>query len=92
MAKGRLVVTNASANRTRQDVPVVNAFVNPGHIDELYEMDMDGRIMTGGNCMTDIVVPTVAALDREIGVKGLVVETLQGWSGAGKTKSTEGCG
>jgi aspartate-semialdehyde dehydrogenase len=84
LARGRLVVTNASANRTRPDVPVVNAFVNGNHIDELYQRDISSRIIAGGNGMSSILAVPLSPLHRAIGIRGMVVETLQGWSDAGK--------
>jgi aspartate-semialdehyde dehydrogenase len=93
MAKaGRLVVTNASANRMEEGVALVSAFVNPGHIDELFghtAEDVEGievpkaKIIAGGNCMAAIMVPALAPIHRGIGIESMSVRTLQGWSGAG---------
>lgn len=85
LAEGRLVVTNASANRTRPDVPVANAFLNAHHIDELYaDTGRPGYIVAGGNCTSNILATPLFPLYHSIGVQGLTVETLQGWSGAGQ--------
>jgi|GEM_PF-3575659 aspartate-semialdehyde dehydrogenase len=82
-AAGRLVVTNSAANRMRDDVALVSAYVNSEHIDQLYERDMPGRIIAGGNCFAAILTPVLAPLQRHIGITDIKVETLQGWSGTG---------
>ena len=83
LALGRLLVTNASAHRMRDDVALVSPFVNPHHIDEMAGFGRPGRIIAGGNCMGDIIIPPVAALHRGIGIRSMFIETLQGWSGKG---------
>ncbi|HEX5743961.1 MAG TPA: hypothetical protein VFX84_00710 [Candidatus Saccharimonadales bacterium] len=83
LAAGRLVVTNASANRERPDVPVVSAFTNPQQIDQLFARDMEGRIIAGGNCMAAIMSVPLAPIHRAIGIESMAVSTMQGWSGAG---------
>lgn len=84
LAEGRLVVSNASANRMRLDVPLVNAFINGHQIDELYQRDVSGRIMAGGNCMSGIIAVPAYPIHQAIGIQGMRIETMQGWSGAGK--------
>ncbi len=90
IAKGRLVVTNASANRMRPDVALVNTFVNSGLIDELYWQDLPGRIIAGGNCLSTIICTPLAPIHSEIGITRMQAETLQGWSGTGARGVPEG--
>lgn len=92
VAAGRLMVTNASANRSRPDVALVSAFTNPGQIDELYAEDREGRIVAGGNCMSAIIAVPLAPIHRDIGIESMSVKTLQGWSGAGRLAVPEGMG
>jgi aspartate-semialdehyde dehydrogenase len=83
LAAGRLVITNASTGRGKPEVAVAGAFVNPGHIDELYSRkDLEGRtIDTGGSLAALISVP-LAPLHRNLGISSMAVSSLQGWSDA----------
>lgn len=99
MSAGRLLVTNASANRDKPDVPLVSPFINPGQIDELFARTHDaegngieGRIVAGGNCMSAIMSVPLAPIHREIGIESMSVRTMQGWSGAGYKKLPEDSG
>jgi aspartate-semialdehyde dehydrogenase len=94
LAAGRLVVTNASANRVLPEVPVVSAFTNADHIDELYGRDDSGRgrIIAGGNCGSAILSVPLAPINDTIGIESIAMKTLQGWSGAGKKRIPEGTG
>lgn len=98
---GHLVVTNASAHRMDPAVALVSAFVNAGHIDELFGHAAEGvegievpeaKIIAGGNCMAAIMVPVLAPIHRGIGIEKISVRTMQGWSGAGKRAVPEGTG
>jgi aspartate-semialdehyde dehydrogenase len=90
LSEGRLLVTNASANRMKPYVALFNAYVGGGQLDELYGMSIPGRIVAGGNC---IAIPTsmvVAPLNKALGVVSMKIETLQGWSGRGDTEVPAG--
>lgn len=89
-AAGRLMVTNASANRGRPNVALVSAFTNPQQIDELYAEDREGYIIAGGNCVSAIISVPLATIHRDIGIESMSVKTMQGWSGAGRLTVPEG--
>jgi aspartate-semialdehyde dehydrogenase len=83
LASGRLLVASASVGRVRPEVPVVSAIVNPGHIDELYGREMDGRVVDTGDSMAAIISVPLAPLHRAVGIRGAAVSSLQGWSDRG---------
>jgi aspartate-semialdehyde dehydrogenase len=89
-AVGRLVASNSAANRMRSDVALVSAYVNGNHIDELYARDMPGRIISAGNCVGAVLCPTLAPIEREIGIVSMHVTTKQGYSGSGAREIPEG--
>jgi aspartate-semialdehyde dehydrogenase len=90
LAVDRLEVTNSAANRMREDVPLVSTFVNADQIDKLYDQDLPGRIIAGGNCKSAMLAVALAPIHREIGIVSMHVETLQGWSGTGAREVPEG--
>jgi aspartate-semialdehyde dehydrogenase len=91
-AAGHLVVTNSSALRMAPDVALVSSFVNPHHIDELYRLGYEEKIIAGGNCEVAIMVPVLAPIDRALGIKSMSVKTRQGWSGTGAREVPEDVG
>lgn len=83
-AKGRLLATNASPNRMRPDVALMNAYFNPEQLEELYAIDSEGKIIANGNCMSIIGSLAMSPIEKQLGIIAADIESLQGWSGAGK--------
>lgn len=83
LASGRLLATNAGANRMRPDVALLNTYINAHQLDELYEIERPGHIIANGNCTSIILSVAMAPIHKAIGIKELRVQTMQGWSGKG---------
>jgi aspartate-semialdehyde dehydrogenase len=85
--RGLAVVSNASALRMEQDVPLLVPEINPEHLDLLATQRADrgwgGYVVTNPNCSTTGLALALAPLHREFGVRRVVVSTLQAVSGAG---------
>jgi aspartate-semialdehyde dehydrogenase len=86
-AAGTLVVSNASAFRMDDDVPLLVPEVNADHLG-LLDRQRQRRGWTGGivanpNCSTAALVLALAPLHRAFGLRRGVVATLQAASGAG---------
>lgn len=86
-AAGILVVSNASAFRMTDDVPLLIPEVNADHL-ALLEVQRARRGWSGGivanpNCSTAMLVTALAPLHAAFGVQRAVVATLQAASGAG---------
>ncbi|MFB6072735.1 MAG: aspartate-semialdehyde dehydrogenase [Halobacterium sp.] len=83
---GFVVSSNASNERTADDVPLVIPEVNADHLGlidvQRDERGWDGALVKNPNCSTITMVPTLAALD-EFGLERVHVATLQAVSGAG---------
>lgn len=84
---GVMVVSNASAFRMAEDVPLLVPEVNADHL-ALLEVQRAGRGWRGGivanpNCSTAALVMALAPLHRAFGLERGVVTTLQAASGAG---------
>jgi aspartate-semialdehyde dehydrogenase len=77
-AAGGIVIDNSSAWRMDPDVPLVVSEVNPTALDRIPK-----RIIANPNCTTMAAMPVLAPLDREAGLRRLVVSTYQAVSGAG---------
>lgn len=86
-AAGILVVSNASAFRMADDVPLVVPEVNPGHLALLAEQRRNrgwtGGIVANPNCSTAVLVSALAPLHAAFGLREATVATLQAASGAG---------
>lgn len=85
---GLPVVSNASPHRMDEDVPLLLADVNPGHIAMLPEQQRrrgfsGGFLVTNPNCSTAGLVTALKPLDDAFGVEAVSVVTLQAASGAG---------
>jgi len=88
-AAGVAVVSNNSAHRWTDDVPMIMPEVNPDH---LAMIDIQrkrrgwhtGCIAVKPNCSLQSYVPAILAL-KEFGVEQVMVSTYQALSGAGKT-------
>ncbi len=82
------VISNSSAYRMDEDVPLLIAEINHEHTD-LIEVQKrkrgfdKGFIVTNPNCAVVSFAPPLAALDKKFGVEAAFVTTLQAISGAG---------
>lgn len=77
-AAGVTVIDNSSAFRMDPDVPLVVSEVNPHAIN-----DASKGIIANPNCTTMAAMPALKVLDREAGLRRLIVSTYQAVSGAG---------
>lgn len=75
---GVTVIDNSSAWRMDPDVPLVVSEVNPHALTAIPR-----GIIANPNCTTMAAMPVLKPLDRESGLKRLVVSTYQAVSGAG---------
>jgi aspartate-semialdehyde dehydrogenase len=86
-AAGVFVVSNASAFRMADDVPLLIPEVNADHLALLArqrrERGWSGGIVANPNCSTAALVTAIAPLHRAYGLRKAVVATLQAASGAG---------
>jgi aspartate-semialdehyde dehydrogenase len=88
-AAGIPVVSNASANRWTEDVPMLIAEVNPGHTDIIPVQQKNrgwekGFIVVKPNCsIQSYMTPVRALLKAGYEVKRMIVTTMQAVSGAG---------
>lgn len=83
LAEGRVLATNAEPNRRQPDTAMMNIYTNPKVYEELYELNPDGKIVAGGNCMAIINSVVMAPIMKKLGITSVDVETYQGWSGKG---------
>ena len=84
------VVSNNSAHRGTADVPMVVPEINAGHIKVIEDQrkrlgTKRGFIAVKSNCSFQSYVPAIYPLDKEYGIKEVLVCTYQAISGAGKT-------
>jgi len=80
------VISDASAYRMEEDVPVLIAEVNPDHLEIVRrQADRGWRsfIITNPNCTTNALALALKPLQDEFGVRSVVVSTMQALSGAG---------
>jgi aspartate-semialdehyde dehydrogenase len=85
-AAGFVVVSNSSAHRQHEDVPLLIPEVNAGHLvvaEARRSRSGGGFIVTNPNCSVIGLALAVAPLHREFRIRRLVVTTLQAVSGAG---------
>lgn len=84
---GSLVVTNASAFRMDEDVPLIIPEVNPDHLALLSlqreRRGWEGGIIANPNCATAVIALALAPLHRRVPITRVAVTTLQAASGAG---------
>jgi aspartate-semialdehyde dehydrogenase len=84
---GRAVITNSSAFRMHEDVPLVIPEVNGDHfklIDkQVWRKSKGGFIATNPNCSAIGLVMALAPLHRRFGIDSVFVATMQAVSGAG---------
>ena len=88
-AEGIPVVSNASANRWTEDVPMLIPEINSSHIDVIAEQRAhhgwkEGFIAVKPNCsLQTYMMPLYALIKAGYPVKRMIVTTLQAVSGAG---------
>jgi len=85
-AAGRIVVSNSSALRMQEDVPLVIPEVNPGHLGLVSRQSwrkQGGMVVTNPNCSAIGLVLALAPLQERFGIDKLMVVTMQAVSGAG---------
>jgi aspartate-semialdehyde dehydrogenase len=84
---GVFVVSNASAFRMAEDVPLLIPEVNADHLALIARQrrarGWRGAIVVNPNCSTAALVTALAPLHRAFGLRTAVVATLQAASGAG---------
>ncbi len=76
--KGVVVIDNSSAWRMDENCPLVVPQINQGSILDSH------KIIANPNCSTIQMVMALAPLDREYGIKRLVISTYQSITGTGK--------
>src|SRR5215471_10038587 len=86
-AAGCAVVSNSSAFRMHENVPLVIPEVNPDHIalieSQRWRKESGGYIVTNPNCSAIGLVVALAPLHQKFGVESIFVTTMQAVSGAG---------
>ena len=87
------VVSNNSAHRGTEDVPMVIPELNADHIKVIESQrkrlgTKRGFVAVKSNCSLQSYVPAIYPLDKNFGVKEVLVCTYQAISGAGKTFDT----
>jgi aspartate-semialdehyde dehydrogenase len=80
---GLAVVSNSSAFRMSDEVPLIVPEVNASHAALVEARRGRGFLVTNPNCSTTGLVLALAPLHRRFGVRRVVVATLQALSGAG---------
>jgi aspartate-semialdehyde dehydrogenase len=85
---GYPVISNSSAYRMDEDVPLLIPEINCAHLGLIEAQQRKrsfnkGFIVTNPNCSVVSFAPPLAALDKKFGVEAVFVTTLQAISGAG---------
>jgi len=84
---GCIVVSNSSAMRMQQDVPLVIPEVNAGHIKlidvQAWRKKSGGYVVTNPNCSAIGLVLALAPIHRNFGLDTVMAVTMQAVSGAG---------
>lgn len=88
-SRGIAVVSNNSANRWTEDIPMILPEVNPEHLELIKTQRKNrgwdkGLIVVKPNCSIQCYVPHLFALEKFIPTE-VIVTTFQAVSGAGKT-------
>jgi aspartate-semialdehyde dehydrogenase len=87
-AAGYPVISNSSAYRMHEDVPLIVPEINPDHL-ELIPAQREARgydrgfMVTNPNCTTIALVLALAPLAQRFGLEAVLVTSLQAISGAG---------
>jgi aspartate-semialdehyde dehydrogenase len=86
-ADGCAVISNSSALRMQEDVPLVVPEVNADHVKlvhaQRWRQDSGGFVVTNPNCSAIGLVMALAPLHRSFGLEKVMVVTMQAVSGAG---------
>jgi aspartate-semialdehyde dehydrogenase len=86
-AAGCAVVSNSSALRMQEDVPLVIPEVNGGHIKlieaQAWRKKSGGYVVTNPNCSAIGLVLALAPLHQKFGLETVMAVTMQAVSGAG---------
>jgi len=88
-ARGFAVVSNNSAHRMTEDVPILIPEINPDHCDIIpaqrkHHGWSKGVIVVKPNCsIQSYMIPLHALMQRRYRIEKMIVTTLQGLSGAG---------
>jgi aspartate-semialdehyde dehydrogenase len=86
-ANGCAVITNSSALRMQEDVPLVIPEVNADHVKlvhaQRWRQDTGGFVVTNPNCSAIGLVMALAPLHQRFGLEKVMVVTMQAVSGAG---------
>lgn len=84
---GYIVLTNSKNHRMDEDVPLLIPEVNPDHLalikTQRERRGWTGALVTNPNCSVIGLVMALAPIHRALGVRRLVVTTMQALSGAG---------
>jgi aspartate-semialdehyde dehydrogenase len=84
---GCAVVSNSSAFRMQEDVPLVIPEVNPDHLllieSQSWRKKSGGFIVTNSNCSAMGLVLALAPLQKQFGLQTVMATTMQAVSGAG---------
>lgn len=86
---GYAVISNSSAFRMDEDVPLLIPEINYEHLKLLETQNRNrhfkhgGMIVTNPNCSTIVVVMALAPLHARYGLESVVITTMQAISGAG---------
>ncbi len=87
-AAGYPVISNSSAFRMDQDVPLLVPEINPEHLalidaQKKSSNGQHGFIVTNPNCSTIMLALALAPLDQKFGIESVIATTMQALSGAG---------
>ncbi len=86
-AAGCAVISNSSAFRMHDNVPLIIPEVNADHIslieNQCWRKQSGGYIVTNPNCSAIGLVVALAPLHQKFGIESLFVSTMQAVSGAG---------
>ena len=84
---GCAVISNSSAFRMQEDVPLVIPEVNAGHLplleNQVWRKHSGGYIVTNPNCSAIGLVLALKPLEERFGIESIFVSTMQAVSGAG---------
>lgn len=86
-AAGCAVISNSSAFRMQEDVPLVIPEVNGNHLplieNQVWRKQSGGYIVTNPNCSAIGLVLALKPLEERFGIESIFVSTMQAVSGAG---------
>ncbi len=87
-AAGFPVISNSSAFRMREDVPLIVPEINPDHLDLIPVQQKNrgydrGYLITNPNCTTIGLVLALAPLQQRFGLEAVMMTSMQAISGAG---------